>query len=384
MIELNKFKKNNLFFISLIFLIGVSLRLYISQYGSNFDYSMWKMNLELFKNNESFYNAGRYNYGPIWIHVLVFLDNININFLNLADPFRVKIIFFLSLVDFFIFLILLNKYNYNVSLLFFFNPVSIFITGFHNQFDNFSILIGLLAIVIYKNNIFDFEKKKSFIFLVLIGVSLIVKHILFFLPIWLAISQKKLRLKFFTLLIPYSIFLISFLPYLKDLDGIVQNVFLYKSYNNGPIWNLITPRALLMYVDKMYLFVLSLFVLGFILKKKILIEKYFLYLLSVVIFSSGIFNQYLAIPLVAIAYFWNRYFLIFTILSLLLFLVDKDALALDLVNFDWSLRSTRIAYHPILLFLFLGFLNLVIGKKFNNFFIKKIKQIFKSLVLQFR
>ena len=140
----------NFYIIISIFFIGLFLRFYISQFGSNFDYQMWKMNLDLYKNGDSFYNAGRYNYGPVWINILLLLDKLDLSFIHLNDQFRTKIIFFLSFVDFLIFFIIYKKYNLSVGLLFFLNPISIFITGFHNQFDNLAILFGLTGIVLFK------------------------------------------------------------------------------------------------------------------------------------------------------------------------------------------------------------------------------------------
>ena len=376
----------NFYIIINIFFIGLFLRFYISQFGSNFDYQMWKMNLDLYKNGDSFYNAGRYNYGPVWINILLLLDKFDLSFLNLNDQFRIKIIFFLSFVDFLIFFIIYKKYNLSVGLLFFLNPISIFITGFHNQFDNLAILFGLTGIVLFKKNEnFILKEKKNYLSLALIGLSLTTKHLLFFFPIWLAIGQSKIINKFLILFICYGVFLLSFFPYLKDFDGIIENVFLYKSYANGPFWNLITPRVVLMYFDKVYLFVFTLLIFGFILKEKKIDEKFFLYLIIIVIFSSGIFNQYLAIPLIAIAYFWNRFFLFYTVLVVILFIFDGDALAIQLFNFDWSLRMTRIWYHPILFLLFLGLLNVIIGEKKINLFVKNIfKKIFVSIINQFK
>ena len=50
--------------------------------------------------------------------------------------------------------------------------------------------------------------------LILMGFSLCAKHILMFFPIWWAIKEKRFVNKILIILIPYSIFMLSFASYL--------------------------------------------------------------------------------------------------------------------------------------------------------------------------
>jgi hypothetical protein len=112
--------------------------------------------------------------------------------------------------------------------------------------------------------------------------------------------------------------------------------------------------------------------------------------MAIVAFSSMTYTQYLAIPLLALVIIWNRKCLIYTILVLLLYLVDGDQLSIKLLRepLNWDLRSTRIAYYPIILTLLIIFLENLLGrKKFKtylnntiNFTVKKIK---KSIHFEF-
>jgi len=374
--DLNKIL--NLFF---IVFFGFYLRIFISRYGHNFDYEMWVLNLDLYNNDKSIYNYGRYNYGPIWIWLLSFLDKINLQFISDLDFLRFKIIIFLSIVDFFIFILLFKKYNLKIASFFFLNPISIFITGYHNQFDNFAILIALYAFINFEQNQLILRNYKSLFCLFLLGLSLCTKHIMFLFPLWLAIGQKKFLDKIIVILIPYTIFLFSFVPYLNDINGILTNVFFYQSYNNAPIWNLIVPRAINDYIGKFILFTSTIIILGFYFRKNNINYKFLMYLICVVIFSSGIYNQYLAIPLVSIAILWNNYFLIYTLLTIFLFLGDGDALNINFFDFDWNLKFTRLVYHPILLFLLFGFLR-INDKK--NILLIKLKKLLKIVVFEIK
>ena len=138
-----------------IFLLGFSLKIVISQFGSNFDFEMWKLNLNLFQKGESFYNYGRYNYSPFWIYLLNIIDHINIPYFESENIFRYKLIFILNLFDFLIFYLILRNYSLKAGLIFFLSPISIFISGYHNQFDNIAIFFGFLAILFLE------ERKKK-------------------------------------------------------------------------------------------------------------------------------------------------------------------------------------------------------------------------------
>jgi hypothetical protein len=380
---MNLLKKNINFYIIIFVIIGFGLRIVVSNYGYNHDFLMHQKNMELLKNGESFYGYGKYNYSPLWVNLLLFLDSISLSFIDYQPVFRLKIILLLSLVDFLIFFLLCKNYSTKIGLLFFLNPISIFITGFHNQFDNISILLAFVAILIY-------EKYKSnyqfLISLIILGISICAKQIFFFFPVWLAIKEKKIYKKILIIFIPYFLFLISFKNYFPtELNYILENVFQYKSYNNGPFWGMFTPKIIYMYVDKKILFFISMILLGFLFENKNLREVFYFYLITIVVFSSAIVNQYLAIPLLTMAIYWNNKYLLYSILSCLLFLVDGDALNINFLRdfFEWNLRSTRIVYYPIILLLLFGFLETIFGKKkLNSFFSKIIKLIVYKIKAQ--
>ena len=150
--SINERKKLFWFFILFSF-IGFLLRIWVSQFGYNQDFSSWQHNLSLYLQNKSVYEFGNYIYSPIFLYVLSILDYISIPLLENSSfvknipgsIFRIKIIIFLSFLDFFIFLTLYKKYSLKIGLLFFLNPICIIITGHHNQFNNFGILFGFFS-----------------------------------------------------------------------------------------------------------------------------------------------------------------------------------------------------------------------------------------------
>jgi len=369
-------------------ILGLALRLAFSDYGFMYDATGHKMNLDIYIHNGNIYDSGRYNYSPIgWLNITYLLDKIPFYITNDFESLRIKITLFLSIIDFIIFIILNRLYSLKIGSLFYLNPISIYISGFHQQFGNVAILICFVGVLIY-------EKYKNntgfYLCSILIGFSLCIKHLMIFFPFWLAFKEKIWKKKILIILIPISIFFASFINYYnaESFDKIVSFVFSYSSFNNYPFWSIFTPQFLYNYIGAKNLYFLTLMLLGLFFQEKNIRETFYFYLICLVTFSSGIANQYLALPLIALAVFWNRYYFLFSLISFLFFLIDSNGLNLEFLSelISWSDKKDRIAYKIIIFFLTLGLLENIFGKnKFEKFFkdifswfYKKIKQQFIS------
>lgn len=377
-----KLQRLNTFYI--IIFIGIFARLFFSQFGNMIDFEAWALDLDVYKLNGNLYESGKYNYGPVWINILYFLDLLPNFYQDAFLAFKYKVVLFLTLMDILLFNILFQRYSLRVATFFFLNPISIYVSGYQLQFDNIAVLIGLIAVIIYNDN-------KNFLnflnFLLLIGISLCTKHILFFFIIWAALKEKKWIRKVLCIIIPVSVFLIGFIPFYDQVEFIKQYVFLYKSWDNSPFWHVFTPQFFRSYLGGQNLFFIALFICGFIFHKENIFKSYLLYLIALVTFSSAVANQYLAIPLIAIAIYWNRFFLIYTILSFSFFLIDYHALNIEVIIefISWSERKNRIAYKLIIFFLSIGFLESIIGKKkIDNFLKYIISWVYKNIKNQFK
>ena len=80
--------------------------------------------------------------------------------------------------------------------------------------------------------------------------------------------------------------------------------------------------------------------------------------------------------------FWNWKCLIYSILVLMLYLVDGDQLSIQFLRepLQWDLRSTRIAYYPIILILFILFLENLLGKNKFKIYIKNVINFMKNKI----
>lgn len=319
----------------IVVLVGIILRYLVSLRGYNYDFESYTIVGEIVDRGGNVYlETFRYNYGPVWFYILgLFYKIAHIFHGDNITIFRYLIITFLTAVDIGIFLFILKKYGAFKSILFFLNPVSIIITGYHNQFDNFAILTALLSIDMLNNS-----KQNNFKALALLGFSLMIKHIFIFFPFWLFLKNDNFKDKMFALLTPILIFVISFLPFWSSgKDGIIHNVVLYASFANAPFWNGILPQVLqniISYIPKAHflLFIATVISSGFIFRKKNYLEMGLFYTTILVIFSYAIANQYLAIVIPFVAIYSNFFLHLFTLFSTWHLIVDPNGLHIGLAQ----------------------------------------------------
>ena len=321
--------------------------------GFNYDIESWKIAADILANGGNVYGkTGRYNYGPIWFYVLHFLDQLPLTGAGHFLAFRWKVAIFLTVIDVAIFAVLLRLYGLLVASLFFLSPVSIIITGYHSQMDNFALLLGLIAVILI-----EYKRKSLGLMpgLVVLGLSLVTKHFLIFFPFWLAFKETRWSRKILVVAVPYTLFLASFLPYLSGGNqGILNNVFLYRSVTNAPFWNVFLPNFLLTLVPPIVLFITTLMILGIIWRRKTVLESFNYYLICVVIFSSAVVNQYFSIALPAIATQWNWAYSLFTVFTTVFLSVDWAGLHFGAIQnaLGWQGKG---GYNVAIALLFIGF-----------------------------
>lgn len=310
--------------------VGVALRLAIAGHGYNFDMESYRIVADLIANGQSPYTTERYNYGPIWFNIIHLLDSLPSPTPDSLWALRWKIVAFLTGVDLIIAWLLLRWYGLLPAALFFLNPITILISGYHSQFDNLAILIAIVAVRVIgdKDETSELQKVLGFF---LLGVSLIVKHITFMFPIWLCFSFELRRLKLLALFVPIGFFLLSFVPYLGEWHGIARHVFLYHSLPNGPFWKEIAPGFIANKLALPFFFLTAMFLAGLYWRKRSAPEALWLYLTSLVVFSSAIANQYLAIPAAAISVNFNPFYAIYAIFAAIWLAGSSDGLHLHIL-----------------------------------------------------
>lgn len=379
----NTGKKNHVF--ALLALFALLLRMLISLKGFNWDMGSWEIVSDVTLKGQNIYaSTERYNYGPVWCYILAGLK-------ALGFGFRYFISFFLSIVDLLIAYLLFSRQRYSVAILFLFSPVAIIITGFHNQFDNLAILL-ILAGVYYaekktKNGVGQgLTINETLVFSLFIGLSLITKHIFIFYPIWLFFRTKELKQRLILLTVPAALFIVSFIPYLPaGFKPIMQNVFLYSSKNNAPLYYaffnriadmIFTPLHISTDLLPKFLFFAVMILCGFFFRKKSLFDNFLFYLISIVLFSSAVACQYLAIPVLFTAVYPNFFSILYNFVVFLYFTISFEELDLgiDLTGFARQIVEEinfKNTYILVALILFYNLIYVVYGKKIKQILIKK-------------
>jgi hypothetical protein len=348
----NLFAKHPKLILFLVVLLGVAARIWVSLLGYNFDMESWAINGYILQHGGNVYfETYRYNYGPIWFNVVGLLDKlVNYNFNGL----KLAITIFLTCVDLGIFYVLLKKFGKLPAAIFFLNPVSIMITGYGRQFDNFAVLGALLGAIIYGDDFLTGFSKRKFGGLLMFGISITIKHIFFAYPFWLAVKQRGLKEKLTAFFLPVLIFLGSFLPYVKVARAqIIRNVFLYQSSGGTAVL-----RSLKLVLGEarggalaFLLFLGALTVFGILFKKYSNLKSVLLYTLVLLLFATSLVNQYLVIAAAAAAVFVNGFFVLF-------FLVAGAYLVSFMLNwFAWPGSLPGLAAAALMLWL--GFFQLI-------------------------
>ena len=174
----------------------------------------------------------RYNYSPLWSLLLRVLARIAGEG---AMPLDRTVGGFLLLVDgataWLVFRVARDVLGRSpasaagAALLFFANPVSVFVTGFHAQFDGLAIAFLLAAVWLE-----GCRRARPRAASAALAVSLLAKHVTAFHPlIFLRRRDSARGLPLLAALAPYGVFLASFLPYWGVRSDVARQVFAYRS-----------------------------------------------------------------------------------------------------------------------------------------------------------
>ena len=310
---------------------AVGLRYAVALVGSNFDLESYRIVADLVLDGENVYaSTDRYNYGPIWFGVLGAFEWVARVFAT-PELFRFQIITLLTAADLAIAAMVLRRWGPTPAAFFVLSPVSIIITGFHNQFDNLAILAGLGGVLLLDH---EGDTRGRFtgrgrVGLGLLALSLVVKHLLVFVPVWLAARQATWRRRVVVMAVPWGVFGLSLLPWVAGgREGIVDNVLTYRSNANAPLLVLLTgelpPEMLASAV-----FVAAMLVGAVATRTLRLPEMLLVHLAVLVVFAPAIANQYLAIPLIGLVVWRTPWLWVWTCATTAFLVVDIDGFAVE-------------------------------------------------------
>jgi len=313
--------------LALIILNGFLIRLIMAAtfYG-NCDMSWFTVTADTVLAGDNIYaTTHHYNYSPVWSLVLVGLKKIQLQIPAVTFAFMVK--FFGCVVDLasLTFLLLIAK-NERLSTtktaaLFYLNPVSFLITGYHGQFENFAILMILIGLWAYLK-LHNRAVLGTALLWIFVTIGMIVKHNVFYeLIICLNTAIKRYRVKLLLFAVSVCVFLATFIPYWSTgKEGIINNVFLYSS-GSGRSYGIM---SLFKFSLVKYIFIVGLFLFGLFLKGKDIIRNCLLGMLFFLAFITGISIQYFVLPIALGVLRPSKGFLLYSLATTLFLLGDMD------------------------------------------------------------
>ena len=311
----NVFEENKNFFCISALIIGIALRFVLTFLGHNFDFESYCIVGKIVNDGGNVYaSTSRYNYGPVFFTIMGLFYNIASNFVNTRLVYRILIVSLLTLADISIAKFVSKKAGLLWGILFFLNPISLIITGYHNQFDNIAVALALWGALFLQKNCS--EKKINFndiVGICLLSISLITKHVFFAFPAWILLNKNILfKKKIIYAFIPPILFLLSFIPYVAEgWNGILKNVFFYSSFNNFPLFaagiiDYIYPLPQYLLNSFTVIFFSLIIIAGYIFKNEKIEISILFYTISLVCCSSAIANQYIVIPCAALMILLNK------------------------------------------------------------------------------
>jgi hypothetical protein len=311
-------------------ILSIAAKLFLAGQGHNIDMESWSIFAKIIRDGKNLY-AETFripyhpptdpSYGPVWCYVGAGVSYVQAHVLG-SDSLHVfhrLLALLLSLVDVAIGYLLARRYSFVAGALFLVNPVSLLVTGFHSQFDNVAVLLGLAACLLLDKNA---RTPRFALAMFILGVSLAVKHVLIFLPLWFFFHPGSSRPRRLLSLLPYGIFAASFLPFIGDergLEGVIEGVLMYGSFHLDAFFPHLVQTAIPVKAIEVlfarvpifpgfkFVWLVAMLLVGFAVREKRHLEQLLVYLAAIVVFSSAVADQYLAIPLATCAVYWRHF-----------------------------------------------------------------------------
>jgi hypothetical protein len=283
----------------LVVVSGTAIRLYLAyRFYGNFDTQSNEIIASIVIRGGNVYaETYRCTQAPPFSLLLGALKHLQLHFPSL--PFHFVFRAFLTGIDLLTLGVLLALANpdstsrVRVAAFFYLNPVSILITGYHGQFENMTILL-LLTGAFIAQRLKDRPFLAKTILWAFATCAMILKHNVFYeLIVCIKTIVRNVWAQIALLAVSSAIFLGLFIPYWdKGSHGIIHNIFLYSSgvgyYGISSICH---------FPPLKYAFIVALFVFPYLLRGEDLVRKFLVCVLFFLVFTTGIGEQYFALPI---------------------------------------------------------------------------------------
>jgi len=304
---------------------------WLCAFQDNWDMGAYRQFVKFAPRGGDLYRDAPYHYSPVWAFLLVGLSRA---VSPVGIPFEKAVGSLLLLADaataFLLFRIARDRLGRpsesaaGAALLFFSNPVSVFVTGFHLQWDNVAILCLVAAVWLAGR-----KPERPASTAVALAASLLVKHVTFFHPILFA-QRARGRSRSLAFFLPYGAFFASFLLYWGARDAVFHGVFGYRSLSED--YGTAMLRKLPGVPDWALMAIFGVAVLGaVVLFRRLEIGRACLLLfLVILIFVPGVVEYYFVWPVALGSLFGGAGYAVYTLVVSAFFLGSPDAMNLPL------------------------------------------------------
>jgi hypothetical protein len=316
------------------FLLAAAVRvLWLGAFEDNWDMGTYRQFVEAAPNGGDLYSRAPYHYSPLWAFALVGVSRAA-SLLGVPFPKAVGGLLFLGdvAIAFLIFRIARDclarpaASAAGAALLFFSNPVSVFTSGFHLQWDTLAILC-LVAAVWFAGR----DRRRAGATAVFLALSLLVKQVTFFHPFLFAF-RGKVRAVSLLFLVPYAVFFLSFLPYWTVRDSVFHGVFGYRSLAEDYGGAMLRKLPGVPQWAPTVLFVLSALVAVVALRRVEIGRACLMLFLVLLILVPGVVQYYFVWPIALGSLFGGAGYAVFTLVVSAFYLGSPDGLGLPLTH----------------------------------------------------
>ena len=309
---------------------AVIARLWAQTLPGNYDFRLWDLTSTAVLDGQDPYALYGYNYPPMWLAVIAGVKAVTSD----QTQFRLGVSLILCAVDIVISLLLVKRGYLLPACIFLLSPITIAISGQHQQIDALAIALAFAALVLAGRKATDRITGTDLVAVALLGLSLSVKEVFLILPLWLAMRGGNWQKRALYLIVPYIIVaaclgtaMLRYSPH-----EVVHYVLFHSGANNSPlVWTFIPSQFAPWFLNHSggkVLFLVLLIAAGWLFRRLPMFEAGLAYTLTAVLLSWAVVNQYLAIPMAAAAVYLNAGLLVWLLLASIYLMGSAEVLNL--------------------------------------------------------
>ena len=345
---------------------GTVARLWAQSLPGNWDFGQWLNVSAAVLDGQDPYAIYGYNYPAPWLLTLTAFRALS----GSEEIFRLLISLLLLAADVTIVFLLAKRGYLLAACLFFLSPITIAISGQHQQVEGIAVALALAGALVLTGSSGERITKREWLGASLLGLSLAFKPVFLLLPLWFAIQKAPTAVRLVRLVVPGLVFgialAVAFLAY--PASTVVSKVLGHGGANNSPFVNAVVPQQIAPWFLEnqggKLVFLVLLIAAGVLFRRLPFFELTLFYSITALVFSWAVANQYLATPMAAVAVYLNVGFFVWLLMSSLY--LGGDSATLNIPGLNQIQPHVLLEWNQVMQDLFpwllLGWILLLAGR----------------------